>query len=59
MTLWLVQRYRRTVKIWPNLHFAPQAEVKSEAQWYSKPPMSPELLIAIAVRNLDPHKEVE
>ena len=25
---------------------------------YSKPPMSPELLIAIAVRNLDPHKDV-
>ena len=35
-----------------------QAEVKNEATWYSKPPMSPELLIAIAVRNLDPHKEV-
>ena len=25
---------------------------------YAKPPMSPELLIAIAVRNLDPHKDV-
>eukprot|EP00090_Calanus_glacialis_P007449 TRINITY_DN15878_c0_g1_i2.p1 TRINITY_DN15878_c0_g1~~TRINITY_DN15878_c0_g1_i2.p1 ORF type:complete len:603 (-),score=178.26 TRINITY_DN15878_c0_g1_i2:5-1813(-) len=25
---------------------------------YGKPPMSPELLIAIAVRNLDPHKDV-
>ena len=25
---------------------------------YFKPPMSPELLIAIAVRNLDPHKDV-
>jgi len=35
-----------------------EAEVKQEGTWYSKPPMSPELLIAIAVRNLDPHKEV-
>ena len=37
-----------------------EVEVKEEnATWYNKPPMSPELLIAIAVRNLDPHKEVK
>ena len=35
-----------------------ETEVKQEGTWYCKPPMSPELLIAIAVRNLDPHKEV-
>merc|ERR1719284_1313102 len=35
-----------------------EMEVKQEGAWYCKPPMSPELLIAIAVRNLDPHKEV-
>ena len=35
-----------------------EMEVKQEGTWYCKPPMSPELLIAIAVRNLDPHKEV-
>ena len=58
LILRLVHCIGKRVKRLSYLQRAPQAEVKSEAQWYSKPPMSPELLIAIAVRNLDPHKEV-
>ena len=36
----------------------PQA-VDNKTKVYLKPPMSPELMIAIAVRNLDPNKEVK
>merc|ERR1719458_2146914 len=32
--------------------------VDNKTKVYLKPPMSPELMIAIAVRNLDPNKEV-
>ena len=33
--------------------------VDNKTKVYLKPPMSPELMIAIAVRNLDPNKEVK
>ena len=36
----------------------PPQTVDNKTKVYLKPPMSPELMIAIAVRNLDPNKEV-
>ena len=37
----------------------PPQTVDNKTKVYLKPPMSPELMIAIAVRNLDPNKEVK
>ena len=37
----------------------PPQSVDNKTKVYLKPPMSPELMIAIAVRNLDPNKEVK
>ena len=43
----------------PTLTTVPPQPLDNKTKVYLKPPMSPELMIAIAVRNLDPNKEVE
>ena len=45
-----------TIDYYPQDLLSPAVDCKTKV--YLKPPMSPELMIAIAVRNLDPQKVV-